>query len=159
MSKRAKLSIALGFAVVVVVGGIVWWLSRPDGPQAFCEEAENGLERINNVEGPGYDDGLDSLQALRRAAERKEPADTNFVALVDRLSPLLQQASDAYDSGGYEAVDALPSDTLTEFDQLTEELDAALEARCPAVYGTTPPSPDSRPPQPTMVEVTTATTD
>lgn len=160
MSKRWTVSaVVMALIATVVLGTALWFASRSEEPESFCEEAEAAGERIDDIEGPGYDKGLESLEALRRAAQREEPADQEFVTVVDRLSPLLEQVSSAYDSGGYEAVDVLPRDTLDEFEQLTAELDAAMEERCPSVVGSTPPSPDSPPPQPTMVEVTTTTTD
>lgn len=158
MSRRSKLTVIVAVLIAAVAVIVIVWQTTGSEERTLCEEAERALERIDEIEGPGYDEGLESLDHFRQAAESEDPPDQPLIDLIDQLTPLLGEVNDAYDRGSYEAIDALDSDTRDEFNSLTDQLDVAMADRCPSVYGTTPPSPDSSPPPPTTVEGTTTPT-
>jgi len=117
-----------------------------------CEARARAADRIAEIEGPGYDKGLESLDELREAARRDDPPDTGLQQLIDQLEPLLEQVEQAYADGGFEAVDALPTDIREPFERLTDRLDVELAERC---GGTVPGTmPDRTVPTPTTIEGT-----
>jgi hypothetical protein len=150
------------YAVAVVLAGLIGLIAvvlvnvvGETAERTICQERERALERIDEIEGPGYEEGLDSLDALRTAAERADPPDTELRTLIDELKPLLQEVANVYADGGYDAVDAMPSNDRTLFEQLTNRLDTTLGARCGDKRQ--PPSPGETVPTPTTREATTTT--
>ena len=141
-------------AALCVVAAIIFVIitARGGADDLTVRSARSSRRPDRRDRRPGYDKGLESLDELREAARRDDPSDNELPQLIDQLEPLLEQVEQAYADGGFDAVDALPTDVREPFERLTDRLDVELAERC---GGTVPGTmPDGTMPTPTTVEGT-----
>jgi len=152
MNRRRFVTVIAALCVVAAIILVIIIARGGADDLTVCEARARAADRIAVIEGPGYDKGLESLDELREAARRDDPPDTGLQQLIDQLEPLLEQVEQAYADGGFDAVDALPTDVREPFERLTDRLDVELAEHC---GGTVPGTmPDGTRPTPTTVEGT-----